>query len=222
MLGLRTAQMVFRSRASPVAVSLYPMVHVGDASFYEEVYDEAFAHDVVLLEGINSPVSRNLTRSYRWINFQKLGLVIQPKSPPQESAAARIVHADLTAEEFHRHWREVPLLLRWALGFAAPLYGIYRRIFSSRESLAQNMCLEDRKSAEELLSWSPKFEPMTAAILDVRNRRLIQCLRAELEEDKKKRVAIIYGAQHMRAVLRELVDRGFQSSDARWQTIISL
>lgn len=221
MLGLRTARMVFRSPGSPVSVTLYPMVHVGDERFYKETYDEAFSHDVVLVEGVRSPVGRNLTRSYRWINFEKLGLVLQPKSPPQEAVPARIVRADLTTEEFHREWRKVSLLLRAAFLFAAPLYGIHRRLFSSRQSLAHNMCLEDRKSADEILNWSPTFEPVTHSILHARDQRLIECMVDELDGSAEKSVAVVYGARHIRAVLRELTRRGFHCSDASWRTIFS-
>ena len=65
--------MVFSSRTSLVSVTLYPMVHVGEEQFYRETYDEAFSHDVVLVEGFRSPVGRNLTRSYRWIHFENWG-----------------------------------------------------------------------------------------------------------------------------------------------------
>ena len=222
MFGLRTARMVFRSRGSPVSVTLYPMVHIGDERFYKETYAEAFSHDVVLVEGIRSPVGRNLTRSYRWIDFEKLGLVQQPKTPPQVGVAARIVKADLTTEEFHREWRKVSLFLRAAFLFAAPLYGIYRRLVSSRQSLARNMCLEDQKSSKEILSWSPRFEAVNHGTIHARDARLIERLSAELDGDAEKRVAIVYGARHMRAVLRELARRGFQCSDASWRTIISI
>jgi hypothetical protein len=207
MLGLRTARMIFRSRNSPVSVTLYPMVHVGDERFYKETYDEAFAHDVVLVEGIRSPVGRNLTRSYRWIDFEKLGLVRQPKSPLQESVAARIIKADLTTEEFHREWRKVSLLLRSAFLFGAPIVGVRRRLFASRQSLAHNMCLEDRTSADEILSWTPKLQPVNQSLIHARDQRLIECLAAELESKTEKRVAIVYGARHMRAVLRDLARR---------------
>lgn len=221
LLGLRTAKMVFRSRVSPVSITLYPMVHIGDNRFYKECYDEAFSHDVALVEGVRSSVSRNLTRSYRWLNFEKLNLVRQPKMPQQEAVTARIVKADLSTEEFHREWRKVPLLLRSVFLFAAPLYGVYRRLFSSRQSLAQNMCLEDRQSADEILSWSPRFEPVHQSILHARDRRLVECMAAELDGDSAKQVAIVYGARHMRAVLRDLMRRGFSCSDAIWRTVIS-
>jgi hypothetical protein len=198
------------------------MVHVGDERFYKEIYDEAFSHDVALVEGVRSPVGRNLSRTYRWINFEKLGLVRQPKTPSEERVTARIVRADLTTEEFPREWRKVSLLLRAAFAFAAPLNGLYRRLFATRQSLARNMCLEDRKSTDEILSWSPTFEPFNHSILRARDERLVECMSAELEGYTEKRVAIIYGARHMRAVLRELTRRGFSCSEASWRTIFSL
>lgn len=223
MLGLRTARMVFRSRGSPVSVMLYPMVHVGEERFYNETYDEAFSHDVVLVEGVRSSVSRNLTRSYRWLNFERLGLVRQPRTPPQESVTARIVKADLTADEFHREWRKVSLPLRAAFLIGAPLYGVHRRFFASREHLARNMCLEDRQSAHEILSWSPRLEPVNHSIIHARDKRLIECMAAELDSTSgsDKRIAVIYGARHMRAVLRELARRGFYCSESSWRTIFS-
>ncbi|WP_294121994.1 hypothetical protein [Sphingomonas sp.] len=197
------------------------MVHVGDEHFYRETYGEAFSHDVVLVEGVRSAVGRNLTRSYRWINFEKLGLVRQPKTPPQEEVSARIVNADLSTEEFHREWRKVSPLLRFAFLFAAPLYGIYRRLFSSRSSIARKMCLEDLQSSDEILHWSPTFEPVHQSVIHARDKRLIECIAAELDGDSEKRVAVVYGARHMRAVLRDLAKRGFRCSDASWRTIIS-
>ena len=224
MLGLRTAQMVFRSRGSPVSITLYPMVHVGDERFYQQTYDEAFSHDVVLVEGVKSPVSRNLTRSYRWLNFKNLGLVNQPKAPPQASVAARIVKADLNSDEFHREWRQVSMVLRAMFLIGAPLYGLYRRIVASREGLARSMSLEDRQSADELLNWSPRFEPVKHSIIHARDQRLIECLAAELDSSNgsEKRIAVVYGARHMRAVLRELTKLGFNCSQSSWQTIISV
>ncbi len=36
----------------PMTVTLFPMVHIGEPEFYQQVYADAFAHDVVLYEGI--------------------------------------------------------------------------------------------------------------------------------------------------------------------------
>jgi hypothetical protein len=205
-------------------VTLYPMVHVGEESFYRTSHEEAFAHDVVLAEGVRSPVSRHLTRSYRWIDLGRLGLVLQPRTPCEETVPARIVTADLSAEEFHREWRKISLAVRILIYLLAPLVGLQRRLFASRESLIGKQSLEDRRSQEEILSWSPRFEPVTHSLLHARDKRLIECLAAELEvaSGEAKRIAIVYGAGHMRAVLRELDRRGFKCTDSSWRTIISL
>ncbi len=221
MMGLRTARMVYRSRASPVSITLYPMVHIGDRGFYQQTYDDAFSHDVVLIEGIQSPVSRNLTRSYRWLNFEALGLVRQPKAPLQEDVHARIVNADLNAEEFHREWQKVSILDRAIILMCAPLLGLYRRFFATREGLARSLSLEDLRSADEVLNWNPKSEPFMHSILHARDQRLIECLVAEVNSGTVQRIAVIFGARHMRAVLRELANQGFKSSEASWRTIIS-
>jgi len=198
------------------------MVHVGDERFYQETYDEAFSQDVALVEGVDSRIIRNLTRSYRWIALDRLHLVQQPKAPLEGTVSARIVKADLSPDEFAREWQKVGIHLRAMLFVLAPLTGIHRWLFSSRRSLADDMCLEDLESADEILRWRLGIETVRHAIRHARDRRLIECMISELESPSEKRVAIIYGAGHMRAVLRELTRRGFRCSDARWKAIIAL
>jgi hypothetical protein len=223
-LGLRSARLVFRKIDSAVSVTLFPMVHVGEKRFYREAFDEAFSHDVVLVEGVRSAVTRNLTRSYRWIDLERLELVLQPKTPPQAAIAARIITADLTTAEFERQWRMVPMRYRALFLVLAPLYGIYLRLIGSRETIAKRQALEDLASAEESLNWDPAFEGVENAILHARDARLIECLRAELDDksDARKRIAIVYGARHMRAVLRELTGQGFVCAEARWNNVFTL
>lgn len=221
MLGLRTARMLFRHRDRPASVTLFPMVHVGEAAFYAEAYADAFSHDVTLVEGVKSPVVRHLTRSYRWLDFRALDLVLQPKVPPQEEVASRIVHADLSTDEFHREWRQVARWLRGVIFLLAPLVGLRRRLTGSREKLAHRMSLEDRRSAEEVLTWRVAKEGLARSLIHARDERLLECLAAEIEGGEP-RIAVVYGAQHMRAVVRELSRRGFHCSESRWQTIFSL
>lgn len=224
VLGLRTARMVFRSRNSPISITLYPMVHVGEKRFYNEIHDEAFNHDIALVEGVSSSAVRQLTRAYRWLNLQKLDLIVQPATPHGDSVTARIVRADLTTAEFEHEWKKIPLVLRTAVQVTALLYGVHSRIVSSRERLARDMSLEDRRSADEILNWSPDMEPVLESVVRARDKRLIECMVTELDVVRvsELRMAIVYGAEHMRAVLRELAKRGFQCSDTNWRTIFSI
>jgi hypothetical protein len=84
---------------------MFPMVHLGEPSFYEAVYWDAAAHNVVVLEGIEPPVSRRLTRAYRWAAPARLGPIVQPRFRRE---GLRTVRADLPVAEFDRLWRAAP------------------------------------------------------------------------------------------------------------------
>lgn len=204
-----------------MSVTLFPMVHIGEADYFRQVYRDAFAHDVVLVEGVRSPVARVLTSSYRWVERGRLGLVTQPPYPAAATLPARIVQADLTPDEFHDEWRRVPLWLRLAAYGASPLIGLARRFARTRESLARRIEMEDRLSSDEILSWDPRMAALMHGILHARDARLLERLSAELERPGagEKRLAIVYGASHMRAVIAELGRRRFRCVESAWQTV---
>lgn len=59
-------------------ILLLPMIHAADEAFYEEVYWEKWASDVVLLEGVRIPVSRALGKAYKIVAAgRKLKLAAQ-------------------------------------------------------------------------------------------------------------------------------------------------
>ena len=202
------------------------MIHVGEPEFYRATYADAEAHDVVLLEGVRSPVVKRITRSYRWIEGSKnlSGLVVQPRFPENPSAA-RIVHADLSQHEFEEAWHKVPLWLRFTVSVLAPLIGLKRRWRCSRSALAKEMNCEDQPSLAELLAISPETGALTQAILHTRDQRLLEKLGEELDaaDPQPRSVAVVYGATHMRAVVRELTgNRNFSISAAEWRTLMGL
>jgi hypothetical protein len=196
------------------------MVHIGEARFYDEVHADALDHDIVLFEGVRSPVGRNFTRSYRWLRPERLGLVVQSKLTPAIATGVRLVHADLDTEEFHREWRKVAWYWRGLAWIAAPIYGVHQRLFATRASIAKRMNLEDLRSADEVLRWTPDLDAFERSIGEARDERLLKCLEAELgAAEGSTRIAVVYGARHIRSVIRELTKLGFRCSEARWLTI---
>ncbi len=224
-MGVRAARLAFVDPKTFARVTLFPMVHVGEAAFYEEVYRDALTHDVVLFEGVRSPIVARVTRSYRWLVGSRamIGLVVQPRFVGINSSAS-IVHADLTPEEFAVEWHKVALWIRGLIYVAAPLLGLNRRWFTSKAALAKDMGCEDQPSFKELLAISPETGALTQAILHTRDKRLIERLEQELARGQDQvSIAIIYGAMHMRAVVRELTaKRKFSVAGAEWRTIMSM
>jgi hypothetical protein len=222
-LGLRSARQRLTSPNSPVSVTLFPMVHVGDAAFFDRIYRDAFSHDVVLVEGVGGPVARRLTRTYRSMANPRLGLVVQPPWPKEGTVPARIVHADLTAAEFDREWRRIPLGLRLLVFLLVPVVSLRHRFWSTRESIARHKDMDDYRSRDETLAWDPAMAAFRYGVIDARDARLVDVLASFLDQPAPPaRIAIPFGAQHMRAVLVELGRRGFRSVDSSWETVFYL
>gem|GEM_PF-1420812 len=224
LFGVRSARHRLESTESKISVTLFPMLHVGETSFYERVFQDASKHDVVLLEGIKSPITRRLTRSYRWIEKSDLGLIVQPKYK-NSSSEQTVVHADLSAKEFEGEWAKTPFYIRVLLYGGSIYLGAKNRWFASRESLAKGRSINDLKSRDEIFRWDAEFAAVGNALLKARDERLIECLQIQLNKFQTKgcRIAIIYGASHIAAVLRELRKNGnYRSVESEWLTVFNL
>lgn len=225
MFGLRAVRAVFRRKDTPVEVTLFPMLHVGEERFYAEVYEDALQHDAVLYEGVGPLNGIHIAKAYRWMKPERLQLVVQPKFPIAESETVpRLVRADLGPEEFMREWRKVPLLQRIFVQVGAPIYGLLLRFTATRESLAKKRGKDDKMSGDEILDMFPAFEALKQCIVHSRDARLLEHLRSEIDSygGAPKRIAIVYGAGHMRAVIRGLTGLGYRCAEARWLSIFKL
>ena len=200
------------------------MIHIGEPEFYRAAFNDAFAHDIVLVEGVRSPISVRVTRSYRWLlGSRRIALSLQPNSPEVGSCHARIVHADLSGPEFAREWQKVQLWLRLLVYLLSPLIGLHRRWFATRESLAKGISVDDQPSQKELVEWGPETGALTQAILHSRDERLLDRLREQLASEPTTRIAIVYGAGHMRAIVRELAtQQGYMTGRSDWLTVFHL
>lgn len=218
--GLRSARICLTRPGEPLSVTLFPMVHIGERAFYDAVYPDASQHDVILAEGVDSPIARHITRSYRWISGSKISnLVVQPRLP--RTGGAEVIASDLSGAEFDAAWRQVPFWMRALLFVAAPFVG-FRRRGQTRQHIPQGLSLEDAASQKELVEWSPEAGLLDHVILDSRDRRLLMHLDQQLDAGGSGSIAVVYGALHMRAVFRHLVHtRGFTSIETEWMTVFA-
>jgi hypothetical protein len=151
--------------------------------------------------------------------------VVQPPYPTPAECRAKIVLADLSGEEFATVWHQVPLWQRALVSVAVIAIGRERQWFGTRATLAQGMSLDDLPSRKELLDTSPETIALAQAVLHARDDRLVARLREQLDSaaSTEQRLAIVYGAAHMRAVLRELTGRRkYFVERGDWLTVFAL
>jgi hypothetical protein len=215
-MGVRSAVVQLRRKGTPCRFTIYPMIHVGEPSFYLAVRARLARHDLIVEEGISGPTRAGelLTSVYRSETLQlRLGLQVQPRNLCD--VGVPVVRPDMTGPEFEERWRRIGLPER-ALWYAAtPAFGLYTRLFMSRAMLARELQLDcDTLAIEE-----PTELELMKIITDERDALL--CAEAgrihtgRCEEDID--VAVVWGAAHVAPLVAYLRMRyGYVPRDAEW------
>lgn len=222
--GVRSVVLRLEAGEADPAFVLFPMIHVAEPSFYEEIGRRLEDCDLVLCEGVRSPTSSLLTLSYRFFaENPRLGLVSQ-NSMKMSHLADRTVHADVQGEAFESRWWRSGTWLRFVVPLFAPLFGLYLRYFGTRRTIAWGLGMNLRKSRADNLRDGDDGK-IRALLLDWRNRCLIRVIDQQRRKhrDGEVSIAVLYGAGHMRAVLRNLLDEcGYRVAKAEWTTVFEL
>jgi hypothetical protein len=223
--GVRSAVIDFRRPGAVFRFVIFPMIHIGEPSYYAEVTERLRSCDLIIAEsapGASSHV-RTMTRTYRPVmRTDRLGLVVQDID--YRSVGVPVVASDVSAEAFDSGWKErVPRWQSIGLRVAAPAVGLWLQHIASRRDIASALEAGDIPTLAELEA-AAMMEGIVDVTLDQRNARLARAIRQVHRErgDEPLRVAIVWGAGHMRAVTTELYALGYRPGDAEWLTVFLL
>lgn len=221
IFGVRSVVRLIETNNGRPSFRLFPMIHIADQSFYDEIAERLEECDLILCEGVKSPTNSWLTASYRYAaDSPRLGLAVQ-SSMPLDPLNDRMIHADVDGSDFEKKWQKLPLYLRLLLPVFAPVFGYWLRHFGSRSFIASAMGLNLRKSRAESLMDEDLVE-VQEVLLGWRDRHLISVIERERAkpENQGACIGIVYGAMHMRAVLRHLLsDRSYRITKSEWVTV---
>src|SRR5215467_98729 len=100
---------------------LFPMIHVGSQTFYDEIARRLSACNLILAEGVASKRVNLLTLSYRIVKrIKRMDLVTQQDGMKDCSFHGKITNADIAGDVFDARWSALPLSLRLQLFFLLP------------------------------------------------------------------------------------------------------
>ena len=225
--NVRSAICHLKSKDSAIVFHLFPMVHIGSKEFYAEVSQKLAEYDLVLTEGVNNSRKANLlTLSYRIVrHIRRMDLVTQQEGMNVAEFRHKIIGTDMAGKVFDSHWSSLPLMLRLQLFLITPIFVLYLFFFGTRETIAENIAVDDLPTSEEILYQDENSEKLDSLLIDKRDRKLIE----EIEKlhqsngQSEKVVAIVYGAFHMRNITRYLMDKlNYQIIGSEWVTIFDL
>jgi hypothetical protein len=209
IVGLRSAVITLTCRTSPLRFVLFPMVHVGEPSFYAEVTARVRKCAIIVAEGIpagTAPVQERMSRlrldhlvdQITALDLGSLGIPVfwEAVPPPPRTPAERVRN---TAED--------------AFGAVAlRLLGRYGdpRGLPSRD---QAESYDERWVEGRTARW------FRDRVIDRRDDALNRRLTALYEEHRERpiAVAVVYGAAHMPAVVEHLrAEFDYSVKEAEW------
>ena len=222
-LGLRSAVLRLQSRNASCSYLLFPMVHIGAPAFYDAVAARAAECDHILVEGVRHQLMAVAGRMYdRVAASSRMRLTVQRVMVPAlRPVKERIVNIDMPPDQFQALWRRQPLWTRLFLPSLFRLVFWHSSKFGTRKQVAQRMALELAPSRLEILRMGDELE-FTKLLRDRRDEYIVARLDEfhERHRNKTVTVAIIFGASHMRAIVRHLIDRhGYVATAGSWLTI---
>lgn len=205
--NVRSAVYSLKKDNSPLEFLIFPMIHVGSSEFYKEISRRLASCDLILAEGVKSRRASLITLSYRIVrHLRRMELVTQQDGMCVESFRAKIFNADIEGAVFDERWSSLPIALRVQLLVLVPIFILYLVLFGTRQTLAENIAIDDLPSDEEILSGDEAFKEFDSLIIDERDRILIEHVaRLEANEKEAKRIGIVFGAHHMRSTTRFLL-----------------
>jgi hypothetical protein len=225
MTGARSSVITLRAARTPMRITLFPMTHLGTPDYYRSVTTHLAGRDLIIAEGVYGRLAaaRALTLAYRLpAHSHRLDLTVQHVD--YASLGIPIIRPDITAAQFRKRWRALPLLQRLAVWTLLPACAAAFTLLGTRRTLSRYLATDDLPTHEEGQARQATRQ-LTELILDHRDALLIESLdsvyQARHAEDID--VAVVYGAEHMRALARHLFQRyGYRPRTAEWLTIFEL
>jgi len=222
MTGVRSAVITLSRANSPLRFVLFPMLHLGSETFYQDVTDCLRQCQVVVAEGIQgrSAVTRAMTLAYRLPGHRRrLGLVVQRID--YASLGVPVLTPDLTGRQLRQGWRSAPRLQRTVLLAAAPVLGAFFWLMGTRRMLSRYASAEDVPSLPQSLV-RERHSDLVELLVDGRDRLVAAALDGICAERSEQPcdVAVVYGAGHMAGIVRHLHARhGYRPCQAQWLTV---
>lgn len=225
---LETSVVTYR-RADGVTVDLIGAVHIGDREYYDALDERFKAYDAVLYEMVKpkqAGAPKPGHRSNHWVGtvqrFMQEGLGLTFQLDEVDYAPKNFVHADLDAETFQQRQAERGESML-TLMFESMLKEMNNPSAAAADQVTGIMDLVNALQAPDRerqlkLVLAKQFGEMDRALsamddsvlLGERNTHALKVLREQVDGGKRK-LAIFYGAGHLKGMEELLVDlMGFQ------------
>lgn len=222
VIGTRSAVLRLRRPGTELQFVVFPMFHVASPQFYAEVSERLRRCDLLVVEGVSgrSALVSAITSTYRIIPVNKrTGLVAD--NIAYGSLGVPVIRPDLTAGEFARSWRRLPLRTRLIMWLAMPIVAVLQLFGGRQRLLGPEVELDDLPTDLDDHELAGQLDGVFGG---AREERLLAALSEIHQERGAERidVAVVYGAAHTAAIVHGLLRRhGYRPRSGEWLTVVA-
>jgi hypothetical protein len=221
--GVRVVELRLRRPGSALQFLLYPMIHIGRPEFYQEVSRRLAEVDLIVAEGVGESSTGDwLTSGYRTaVEKGQLGLVVQDIDYP--ALGVPVLNPDFSGSQVDARWATIPGWQRGVMRAGVGSLVAAQRLIGPQllKWQLRQSTMDDLPTLQELFSpaWLDHFDRV---IVHERDDMLLSAL-TEVHEQRSAEaitVAVVYGAEHMRAVVTRLRPLGYRVVGGDWLTVV--
>lgn len=235
--ALQVAQARYVSDKTGVEVILYGVVHIAEADYYAAVQKDLSSYDVVLYEGV-APGKKKVEPDETMVNISEMQklmcdiLGLQFQKDGIDYTAKNLVHADMNADQLREAaGGDMSKALPGAGMFngdmlknLGPMLKMGAQFFKTFAK--NNPAMRDRMKmmmGKQLGSAGSGNVPgmdgeMMRVIVVERNKVAMKVLDREMAKRNSGKMAMFYGAAHMKDFHERLVKRGFRQVEKTWKS----
>jgi hypothetical protein len=194
-------------------VTIYPMLHIANQSFYEQLSKELVRCQYVLYEGVTWRSGNKRHPLYDLV-ARNLGAAAQEKALQMPAEATKI-NLDMGCAEFRKRFLRLPL---WNI--AGIVFLRYLLWLSTLPRVLRNQFVRYGLLRRRRGSQNDDGKPLNQLILRARDKLIVENLtkffRASGWTDESVFAGIVFGAGHMPAITAGLRSLGYRPGTRRW------
>ena len=213
IVGLRSAVITLTHRASPLTFILFPMVHVAERQFYDEVAARARSCQLIVAEGMPAKYAP----AHEWMARHRWGHLVDQVAALHLETLGVPVRWESWPDDQPKSFRE-ELMFHAADVAGAAVLGLTRQITDLMAVASVDQAEEYDQSALNLTG-GKLDRLMEYRIKTARDAKLVRIL-GEIHHDRAAepiKAGVVFGAAHMPAVAAYLCGQlGYVASSADW------
>jgi hypothetical protein len=217
--ALKVCKTYWRKKGTPLEITLFPMIHIGEDGYYKRISDDLKKLDVLLHEGVSMGKSGEKKDMYK-LGAVRIGLKTQGESI-QIPEGLKTINIDMPSGQFREKSARLPIKQYLSLKFFHIIFWfmtIKYNLIEWKKEIIKFLGTEYGLEDEEPSDLDRLIEDERDMVIVSGLGKIIDGL--ENDSPSPVKIGIMFGAKHIRPIKLKLLEKGYRHKSDEWLTVI--